>query len=187
MLPQGILVNWIAVMDIVESLYKDTSDLDTFLMSKSEVSLRVSADANLRKSILLASASYFERQICDLIIEYVRSRTADERVVAFLNSKAISRQYHTYFNWDSNNCNSFLGLFGAEFKKEFGARIAKNAALEEAVSLFIEIGRERNRMVHQDFGNYALEKTSAEINSSHRRAKLFISELRAALLGAVKS
>lgn len=174
-------------MDIVESLYKDASDLDEFLMSKSEPSLRVSADANLRKSILLASASYFERQICDLIIEYVRARTADEKVVSFVSGKAISRQYHTYFNWEGNNCNSFLALFGAEFKKEFCARIAKNLLLEEAVSLFIEIGRERNRMVHQDFGNFSLEKTSEEINTSHGKAKLFISELRAALLGAPES
>ncbi len=174
-------------MDIVESLYKDASDLDAFLMSKNEISLRISADANLRKSVLLASASYFERQICDLIIEYVRSRTADEKMVSFVNGKAVSRQYHTYFQWDSSNCNAFLGLFGPEFKKGFGARIANNPQLEEAITLFIEIGRERNRMVHQDFGNFALEKTLDEINASHSKAKIFISELREALLEMPKN
>ncbi len=169
-------------MDIVESLYQEASDLDAFLMSKNELSLRISVDAHLRKTILLASASYFERQICDLIIEYVRVRTTDEKVVSFVNGKAVSRQYHTYFQWDVRNCNSFLGLFGPEFKKEFTARIAGNPQLEEAIIFFIEIGRERNRMVHQDFGNFALEKTLDEISISHGKAKIFISELRSALL-----
>lgn len=169
-------------MDAVEILYKEASELDEFLMLNNEASLRVSANANLRKSILLASASYFEKQICDLIVEFAWTRTEDDRVVSFITKKAISRQYHTYFSWDTNNCNSFLSLFGVNFKTEFSARIAGNPSLDEAVSLFIEIGRERNRMVHGDFGNYALEKTSEEIKSSHIKAKFFISELRLALL-----
>ena len=170
-------------MDIVESLYKDAFELDKFLMLNNEVSLRVSADANLRKSILLASASFYERQVCDLIIEYVGSRTNDERVVSFVTTKAISRQYHTLFDWNSNNCNSFLGLFGPAFKKSFTERIAMKPELDDAVKLFLEIGRERNRMVHQDFGQYALEKTSEEICGIHQNAKLFVSELRASLFG----
>ena len=171
-------------MDIVESLYKDASDLDKFLMSNNEVSLRVSADANLRKSILLASASFYERQVCELIIEYVRTRTNDEKIVSFVSGKAISRQYHTLFDWKSNNCNSFLVLFGAEFKKLFSVKIGGNPDLDEAIKLFLEIGRERNRMVHQDFGLYTLEKTSEEIYSIHGKAKLFIAELRDSLLGS---
>jgi hypothetical protein len=171
-------------MDTVEFLYQEASELDSFLMSQGEFSLRMSADANLRKSMLLASASYLEKQICDLIIEYVRTRTTDEKIVSFVNGKAISRQYHTYFNWNEHRCNSFLALFGSEFKKAFGTRINQNTELMEAISLFLEIGRERNRMVHQDFGSYTLEKTLEEINTSHRKAKLFISELRAALLGS---
>lgn len=170
-------------MDIVESLYKDASELDNVLMSNNEISLRISADANLRKSILLASASFYERQICDLIIDYVELRTKDERVVSFVSARAISRQYHTLFDWNSNNCNSFLGLFGAAFKKSFTEKVAKKPELEEAIKLFLEIGRERNRMVHQDFGQYALEKTSEEICGIHRKAKLFVLELRRALFG----
>lgn len=169
-------------MDIVESLYKETSELDQFLMSQNELSLRVAADSNLRKSILLASASYFEREINELILEFVRSCTDDEKIVNFIQKKALSRQYHTLFNWNGKNCNSFLGLFGEEFKKDFALKVSGNQNLELAIRDFLEIGRERNRMVHQDFGQFSLEKTSKEINEIHKSAKVFLLELRKTLL-----
>lgn len=168
-------------MDIVESLYKDAADLDRLLMSQNEISLRIYADSTLKKSILLASASYFERQICDLIIEYVTQTSVSERIVSFISNKAISRQYHTFFDWDANNCNKFISLFGSVFKNDFSAKIRSNSDLEESVRLFLEIGRERNRMVHQDFGQYELEKTAEEIHCSHGKAKLFVTELRDSL------
>lgn len=172
-------------MDIVESLYADTLELDKSLMQQKELSLRVFADSNLRKNLLLSSASYFEREVGDLILEYAKKCTADEKIVSFIQKKALSRQYHTLFSWDAKNCNTFLGLFGDEFKDEFSQRITVNTELEQAIKDFLEIGRERNRMVHQDFGQYSLEKTSEEINKTHKSAKLFISELRHALLGYV--
>jgi hypothetical protein len=174
-------------MDIVQSLYKDAVELDNFLMSQNELSLRIAADANLRKSLLLASASYYERQIGELILDYARSCSNDERIVFFIKNKAISRQYHTLFNWDAKNCNSFLALFGEDFKKEFSFKISTNPALEQAIKYFLEIGSERNRMVHQDFGQYSLEKTSKEINEIHENAKLFISELRTSLFAENKA
>ena len=171
-------------MDIVESLYRDTGYLDNFLMSNNEPSLRVIVDANFRKSMLLASASHFERVITDLIIEHAESCTHDARVVSFIRNKAISRQYHSFFSWKEKNCNSFLGLFGDEFKAEFSGRIKACVRLEQSVKDFLEIGRERNRLVHQDFGTYSLEKTAQEIHELHLSAKNFLLELRFALLGA---
>ena len=169
-------------MDIVELLYRDTAELDKFLMSQNEVSLRIAADANLRKSLLLASASYFERQITELILDYARSCSLDARIVSFIEKKALSRQYHTLFTWDGKNCNSFLGLFGEDFKKAFSGRVSTNEKLEQSVKDFLEIGRERNRMVHQDFGQFSLEKTSEEICSLHQSAKIFLVELRDSLV-----
>ena len=98
-------------MDIVESLFCDTKELDGFLMSNNELSLRVIVDSNFRKSILLASASYFERQVTDLISEYAQSCSNDEKIIFFIKNKALSRQYHTLFNWDAKNCTAFFGAF----------------------------------------------------------------------------
>lgn len=151
-------------------------------MDNSELSLSVAVDANFRKAILLASASYFEKRVCELITDYARSHVSDERLICFINNKALSRQYHTFFNWDAKNCNNFLGLFGDDFKREFASKISANPLLEVAIKNFIEIGGERNRMVHQDFGQYSLEKTSEEIINLHVAAKSFILELRSSLI-----
>lgn len=168
-------------MDIVESLFRDTKELDNFLMGNKELSLRVLVDSNFRKSILLASASYFERRVTDLIAEYVQSCTTDDRIICFLKNKALSRQYHTLFNWDAKNCNTFLGLFGEEFKKKFGAKVSGDDQLDQSIKAFLEIGQERNRLVHQNFGSYSLEKTADEIHELHLSAKNFLTHLKAEL------
>jgi hypothetical protein len=157
-------------LDIVESLFRDTKELDNFLMGNQELSLRVLVDSNFRKSILLASASYFERRVTDLIAEYAQSCTTDDRIICFLKNKALSRQYHT-----------LLGLFGEEFKKKFGAKVSGDDQLDQSIKAFLEIGQERNRLVHQNFGSYSLEKTADEIHELHLSAKNFLIHLKAEL------
>ena len=39
---------------------------------------------------------------------------------------------------------------------------------------FMEIGRDRNRLVHQNFGSFSLEKTSSEIYDAFRLATKFV-------------
>ncbi len=53
--------------------------------------------------------------------------------------------------------------------------------LHESFAAFLEIGRERNRLVHQDFGVFALEKTTAEIHPLYTRAILFVDAVPGAL------
>lgn len=170
------------VLDIVESLFQDTAELDKFLMTNNEPSLRVIVDSNLRKSILLASASFFEGEIMELIEKYARSCTSDERIICFIKNKALSRQYHTLFDWKKKNCNSFLGLFGDDFKKTFGEKVSEDENLEKSIRDFLEIGNERNRLVHQNFGSYSMEKTADEIHELHVSAKLFLRQLEKELL-----
>ena len=66
-----------------------------------------------KKSLLLSVASFFEATITKAIHDYVdkKSRQTPE-IVAFVDNKAIKRQYHTFFSWDGNNANQFFGLFG---------------------------------------------------------------------------
>lgn len=164
--------------DVVDKLYENSKALDDFLLDKQEITLKIYVDDNLRKNILLASASYFENEIISAILKFGR-RVANEdaRLVTFLERKALTRQYHTMFSWDTNNCNAFLGLFGEDFRKSFNAEKDRDGDLENAVKAFMEIGRERNRMVHQDFGQYSLEKTSAEIINLHKAAKKFLESI----------
>jgi hypothetical protein len=171
-------------MDPVEKLYEEGNSAKVYLTAKGEISLSISVENSLRKSLVLASASYFEHEITKQILEYTRSQTTNCKIISFLSNKALSRQYHTFFQWDGKNVNSFLGLFGEDFKGSFQAKIKNSATLEASLKKFLELGNERNRLVHQNFANYSLEKTSDEIKKSHIEAKGFVNEFSSALYEA---
>lgn len=160
---------------IVDRLYSEFQGLVYYLNQKGEISFGITADGNFRKSLLLSAASYFERRICDDILIFTREVSYDnERLVEFVKNKAIARQYHTFFNWDSQNANTFFGLFGEPFKIFMVSEIQHDGALSEAIRAFMELGRERNRLVHQDYGTFTLEKTADEIYQLYKAALPFV-------------
>lgn len=170
---------------IVDSLYKDIQELQSFLNDQNEISLKSFTEANLRKNLLLASASFFEVSIQSILESFSKERSTNcLALVAFVRNKGIKRQYHTYFNWDSSNANSFFGLFGEDFKESLKQKIDTNDNLKDSISAFIEIGRERNRLVHQDFGSYSLEKTADELFDLHKKAITFLEILKEELKNA---
>ncbi len=93
----------------------------------------------------------------------------------FLKNKAIARQYHTFFSRDKNNTNSFFGLFGLDFKEHMKQLITKNPKISDDIKAFLEIGNERNKLVHQNFGNFTSEKTADEIFELYKKATKFLS------------
>jgi hypothetical protein len=163
---------------IVDQLYAEFQNLVSYLNEKNEISFRVSADANFRKSLLLAAASYFERRVCDDILAFVKETSSDnEPLVEFVKNKAISRQYHKFFSWESANANSFFGLFGEAFKTFMADEIQNDEKLAEAIKAFMELGCDRNRLVHQDFGTFTLEKTTEEIYQQYKTALFFVQSI----------
>lgn len=167
---------------VVDRLHLDFAVLLRVLDEAGEVSLRSVADENFRKSLVLAAASYFERRMMEAVLTFVEDATnRNVLVAALVRNKAVSRQYHTWFEWQGNNANSFFGLFGSGFRDFMKARIRGDGDLDDAVRAFLELGRERNRLVHQDFGAVPLEKTTEEIHALYRRALLFVESVPAAL------
>ena len=162
----------------VDRLHSDLSNLEALLDDNNELSLRITAEETFRKSMLLAAASYFESRITDAVIEYCTLATGeDDCVVAFVRNQGLKRKYHTLFNWDGANANKFFALFGEEFHSQAKARIAGDVALNEGVRAFLTIGQDRNRLVHQDFGTFSLEKTAEEIMDLYRKALVFVDAL----------
>jgi len=147
--------------DVIDRLYSDFENLHRFLIDKKEIDYANFLEDSFRKNLLIASASFIEDAIQQILIDFFKSSTKDEIIVNFLEKKAISRQYHTYFDWNSSNVNSFLRLFGKEFKNKFDSQ--KNEKIENYIKSFIELGRLRNELVHKNFINYTLEKTTKEI------------------------
>lgn len=107
----------------------------------------------------------------------VEKNSGSDLVTEFVRNKAVERQFHSYFGWSGNNANSFFGLFGRGFKSHMDRRVREEEEYRQAIRAFLELGNDRNRLVHQDFGTFSLEKTSEEIYSHYRQARLFVDSL----------
>lgn len=160
---------------IVDLLYDDNKTLLNYLQEKGEISLLNNANESFRKSLLLAAGSYFEWVIQEAILDFARENSkAAEPLFELVRNKAIERQYHTYFQWGGNNANSFFGLFGDDFKQHMIAIVKANPPLDGAIRAFLELGKMRNELVHENFATFALEKTSEEIYSLYSAAVPFV-------------
>lgn len=147
-------------------------------LGRDEPSLAIAAADNFRKALVLASASYFEHRVSSCVLEFVHEcAKGNDLVVGFVKNKAISRQYHTWFKWDESNANQFFGLFGSSFKQAMTERVTASDELRASIRAFLELGNERNKLVHQDFASFALEKTLDEIYGLYRQALLFVDGL----------
>ena len=162
---------------IIDIYYKENNEILKYFEEQNEVSFRNDADNKLKKILLLYIASYFEKEISELITDYVNHTSGSAMILSFVQNKAIKRQYHTYFTWDGNNANSFFSMFGQDFK-QIATKEIKEKDLESPIKSFLELGSLRNSMVHQNAGSFVIEKTTAEIYETYKEALKFLLYLR---------
>lgn len=166
----------------VDRLYQEASAILQQLGKDTETSLQISAGDNFRKALLLAAASHFETRICSLLLEFVRDRSGNSPLVqSFVKNAAISRKYHTLFAWEETNANKFFALFGPSFKAAMSQQIRDSEELADAIRAFMEIGGERNKLVHQDYASFPLEPDLDEIYLLFKKGLFFVDHLPQAL------
>jgi hypothetical protein len=97
---------------VIDSMYEDFTALIEHLEKSQEISFRDIADSTFKKTLVLSAASFFEDKIRNILLNFISEQTKKhELILAFVESKAISRQYHTYFEWDGKNANKFFFPF----------------------------------------------------------------------------
>jgi hypothetical protein len=166
----------------IDRLYDEASRVIEILARNGETSLQIAVGENFRKTLLLAAASHFENRVCGVVLDFVSEKASGSvRVAEFFRNKAIARQYHTWFKWDDKNANQFFGLFGPEFRALMKQRVNASEDLDNSIKAFLEIGNERNRLLHQDYATFPLEKTMDEIYQLYKTASLFLQQLSTAL------
>ncbi|MBF6195509.1 HEPN domain-containing protein [Nocardia sp. CDC186] len=174
--------------DVINSMHREHQELLAYLRNAGEISFAAALEQSFPKVILLAAASNLEHHTTAVLIDLVTEMASGSaEVVHFLKNKAISRQYHSLFDWDANNANKFFGLFGSEFKQRMGDLVRGDLKFAQAVRDFLDIGSQRNNLIHGNFGSFAYEKTSADVIEQYRSACTFVSMLRENLMqtGAV--
>lgn len=170
---------------IIDQQYENGSLLVEFLKEQHQLTFYTEAENNFRKTILLSAASFFEKEISDTIINFAKSHTNDnDLIVSFIKQKAVSRQYHTYFDWEkATNANKFFGMFGEDFKSRMTQQVKEDGNLNDSIRSFLEIGQERNKMVHQNFAEIVIDKTADEIYKLYQSSLLFINTIKKELIG----
>lgn len=158
----------------IKSLYEEYGELIEFCRLNGQVSFELYINNTYKKALLLSAASYFETIITKTIHDFVNGKTRhNPEIVAFVEKKAMKRQYHTFFNWDGNNANQFFGLFGDALKRRAREEI-RAKKLDEAEVAFMTIGRERNRLVHQNYIEVQINDTFEEIYAKYEKACDFV-------------
>jgi len=85
------------------------------------------------------------------------------------------------FDWESNNANRFFAWFGEDFKNQMKSLAKDDEKLNLSIQSFLEIVKERNRLVHQNFGEIYIEKTADEIYNLYKKSLYFINLLETKL------
>ncbi len=175
-------------MSIIDTLHTEYLGIVSYLNANTQPSLSSDTDRYFKKIIVLSSASFFEHEIQNILITFVKSSTDDNlKIINLLKKKAIGGNYHTFFAWGEKNnpdkpgknANVFFSLFGDDFKNEMKEIINNNIALSDSIKSFLEIGHLRNILVHSNFAAYNLDnKTTDEIYEIHKKAVLFVEFIR---------
>lgn len=162
----------------VDIFYMANRAIGEHLIRSGEISLKATFDAVFSKGLLIAATSFFEGRIQEDIKTLVREFSSSPLVDGLIQSKAIHRQYHTYFNWDdASNANQFFRIFGIEFRDFMREEIQQDAELNAAIRAFLDLGKERNSIVHFGFAETSLQKTADEVYEAYQMGMKFVDAL----------
>jgi hypothetical protein len=171
----------------IEAFKIEYNELVEFFQENGQPSFQIAINNSYRKTLILSVASFFESEIMGIILNYARfCSNNDIKLISFIDTKALARQYHALFDWDSRNCNKFFKWFG-ESAKESAKEQIKQKQLEQSMQDFLNIGSERNRLVHQNLIEIVLNDTFEEIYSKYRSACLFVEFIRNFLIENTES
>jgi hypothetical protein len=146
----------------------------TFLRDSSQLSMALDFEDSYKKLLIMACGSLFETHLVNHICDFARV-AADPRIAELVKNKALSRQYHTLFNWEAANVNQFLSVFGDVYKQRISGELAASAALTRGMRDFLQIGAERNRLAHGNLGEISPDLTVQEIKDKFYSAWSFVS------------
>jgi len=159
--------------NVIDALIKQHEAIRNFLLEQGEVTLANDSDTEFRKVLILSIASFFEHQITEAV-RHLAEQSSSPRIYNLVKTKAISRQYHTYFDWkEGKNVNSFTGLFGGSVKDEIAKEI-KQRDLTKGMKLFLELGQRRNLLVHENFAAATVEWSINDIIEKYEKSLEFV-------------
>ena len=155
---------------------KNARELVVQLVQNDELSLAITVNDVFTKMLLLSAASYCESRTIDILIKLYEDRCGGGKtaLAEFVKSQALNRKYYQLFDWDARNTNRFFGMFGSGFREYMQAKLENNSEYKDRVKAFLELGKMRNEIVHENLATFNLGKNADEIFSLYRDSQLFL-------------
>jgi hypothetical protein len=142
-----------------------------------EPSTSLDAKAVLAKLIVVAYCSEFEASLSSVLkAQFFGSNKP--HVGNFGALHAVDRKFFTWFDWKANNVNRFLNAFGPDFVEFSKPRLAQ---LQEEMSSFLQLVRDRSELVHGDLLYLDYSKTIPEVIAMGDKATVFVSALKSCI------
>ena len=159
----------------VDKMYEEFTRLDD-LLTENDLSLSLSVKQNFSKALLLAAASHFEARLTETVRELSEENLPfpGHPLVGFIE-QATAREYYKWFDWDAgSSAQRFFKLFGDKFASYAKSVIKRDEKLTLSIQSFLAIGRERNRLVHEDFARFSMNDTADQIYRRYSSARMFV-------------
>ncbi len=174
--------------DQIEILTTDLADIADILRKNNELSFEIVIKDLGRKALLMSCASYFEHILTrDVQAFFDEQFGANHPASHVAKTKAINRQYHTWFDWDKANANKFFSMFGPGFVRFMQDKVKASSDLDRNIRDFLRLGEARNLLVHNDFLSYPLNDDITEIVSRYLNARDFVSSVKGCLAEYVET
>ena len=143
--------------------FKEYTEIHTLLVESGRADLSISYSNTFAKTFTLLCCSYFESEITRILKTFIENNSLHSGVKELLIRKALKRQYHTLFDWNTESIEHFLGLFGDDFRKDVKNRLRDNDAVVNAIKNFMRLGKYRNEITHQNIISYTYDQTPSDV------------------------
>ena len=168
--------------DIISKMMKEHQELIEYLTSKGDTSLQIRVETAFAKTLLLSAASYFEDRMTNGIEQVFRDKTNNSDVlISFVQQMAIERHYHQWFQWRERNANQFFSKFGGGFRDFMKNKVGNDDDLDNSIKAFLELGNLRNQLVHENFAQFSINKTTSEVFEQYQKANKFVERFFSAI------
>ena len=129
-----------------------------------------------RKFLTVSAASCLEEEAKKTIRELVREISGGTGGLLrnFVDRGVLKRSYHTLFDWERDNANHFYAFFGSAFRKFMLEKEGENEDFANAAKCFVHLGRERNKLVHNNLAAADFEWTEDDVEKRFRQAETFL-------------
>ena len=133
-----------------------------------------------RKFLAVSAASRLEQDTKKTLRELMRDISGQQRemLVNFIEQKVLKRGCHALFNRNDNNANSFYASCGDDFSQFMRQKAAADEGFGDAVCAFVNLGHDRNQLVHNDLASSEFNLSVNDVEGRFRRAAIFLPQFR---------